>query len=217
MKLQYLGDAKDAFKWDYHHYLVDALNYAQLRIAWMMTPDDSSNDGNMATELFPAHSEIINLCHHLKLSRNPDDVYKLPELFDAEYQVAFHDKPAADSGQSFFAGIDVINRQVLFLDPDNGFEPEKSYTDKHVRYADIEYLLKKSLASTVITVFQHHRRKKFPEDFARIRQRLHSGYSTAIYWHALMFVCIAKSEKTINRVRRINRRYAKQRPVMVID
>lgn len=33
MKRQYLGDAKDAFKWDYHDYLVSELNCPALVFA----------------------------------------------------------------------------------------------------------------------------------------------------------------------------------------
>ena len=45
MKLQYLGDSKDSFKWDYHDFLVAELGYPLLNIALMMTPDDAGNDG----------------------------------------------------------------------------------------------------------------------------------------------------------------------------
>ena len=43
----------------------------------------------------------------------------------------------------------------------------------------------------MVVVFQHHRRKKFADDFARIRERLLSGYSSAIYWQTLMLVCLS--------------------------
>lgn len=41
MKRQYLGGSKGSFKWDYHHFLVEALGYSQLTIAWIMTADDN--------------------------------------------------------------------------------------------------------------------------------------------------------------------------------
>ena len=67
------------------------------------------------------------------------------------------------------------------------------------------------------TSFQHHRRKRFPEDFARIRERLHEAHATAIYWHSLMFVVMSASIATIDKVRRINQTYASSRPVRVIE
>ena len=216
MKLQYFGDSQDSFKWDYHSYLVDALGYDELKIVWMMTPDDGSGHGKSSPEQFPARREIIDFCHALKASRNPNDLLRLPEISGGRFRVKLHDANPRDRGRSFSSRADVSKNQVLFLDPDIGFEPEKSSTDAHIRYPDVELLLKKADPSTVITVFQHHRRKKFPDDFAEIREKLHSGYSTAIYWQLLMFVCLSTSEETIDRVREINQRYAELRPVSVI-
>ncbi|MDP1709174.1 MAG: hypothetical protein Q8L89_08960 [Gammaproteobacteria bacterium] len=219
MKRQYLGDSKDSFKWDYHHYLVEALGYSHLKIAWMMTPDDNGPDGNTAPELFPARQEILNFCNHLRSSRDPGLVLGLPATTGAQYKVSFHEPNEALNGNShnsFFAGIETSQDQVIFLDPDNGFEPERSSSDKHVRYSDLDRLIKSISPYTVVTVFQHHRRKKFPDDFARIRERLLSGYSTAIYWHSLMFVSVSSSPKTIHRVRKINREYEKHHPVKIL-
>jgi hypothetical protein len=107
--------------------------------------------------------------------------------------------------------------QVLFLDPDNGFEPESSFNEKkHVRYDEVEHILSKLSANSLVTVFQHHRRKTFEDDFNRIRKRLISGNSTAIYWHPLIFVSISSSPAAISRVRHINDRYAEQRPVRTL-
>lgn len=33
MQRKYLGDAEDCFKWDYRHFLVQALRYPQLQIS----------------------------------------------------------------------------------------------------------------------------------------------------------------------------------------
>jgi hypothetical protein len=200
---------------DFHHYLVDSLNYDQLKIAWMMTQDDGGNDGKTQPELFPARPEIIDFCHQLKKTRNPGLLLSLPDTTGAKYYVSFHDTEDSKKG-NYFSSVEPEPNQLIFLDPDNGFEPEQSYTNKHVRYSDIEILLNKSSHSTVISVFQHHRRKKFTDDFSRIRERLISGYSTAIYWHPLMFVCVSTSESTINKVREFNQLYEHHYPVKVI-
>lgn len=219
MKLQYLGDSKDSFKWDYHHFLVEALGYSQLKIAWIMTPDDNGSNGKTAPELFPARQEILQLCKHLRSSRDTTLLLRLPSITGARYTVHFH-KPENNlkdgDRDSYFSGFQPEIDHVLLVDPDNGFEPEHSSTEKHVRYADIDRMIKSISPGSVVSVFQHHRRKKFPEDFARIRDRLQSGFSTAIYWHSLMFVSVSSSSETINRVCKINREYAKQRPVKVL-
>lgn len=219
MKRQYLGDSKDSFKWDYHHYLMEALAYDHLKIVWMMTPDDGGSHGSTAPELFSSRQEILSLCNRLRSTRDPALVLLLPAITAAKYQVSFHD-PSENTNnrnyQSVFSGITPGSGQVIFLDPDNGFEPERSHTDRHVRYSDIDALIKLAPADTVVTVFQHHRRKKFPDDFAGIRKRLLSGYATAIYWHSLMFVSISSSRETIRQVGKINREYAKHHPVKAL-
>lgn len=219
MKRQYLGDSKDSFKWDYHDYLLQALAYDHLKIAWMMTPDDGGTHGASAPELFPARPEILRLCNRLRSTRDPALVLELPAATRAKYRISFHDTYENKNDahhQSWFSGMLFGPGQVMFLDPDNGFEPERHGTDKHVRYADLDGLIKLAPSDTVFSVFQHHRRKKFPDDFARIRERLLSGYATAIYWHSLMFVNVASSRKTIRQVARINREYARHRPVKII-
>lgn len=219
MKRQYLGDSKDSFKWDYHHFLVEALGYRQFTIAWVMTDDDNGPNGNTAPELFPAKEEILRYCKLLRSTRDPTLLLGLPAAIDARYTISFH-KPdeSLDAGDrdAYFSCKETDHDQVLLIDPDNGFEPECSSSEKHVRYSDIDRAIKTISPCSVITVFQHHRRKKFPDDFARIRERLKSGYSAAIYWYSLMFVSISLSQETIERVCEINNEYAKHRPVKVL-
>ena len=219
MKLQYLGDSKDSFKWDYHDFLVAELEYPLLNIALMMTPDDGGNDGKSHPSLFPARTEIIEFCKYLREHRTIDSIKSLPEITGASYRVALHQNSKHINSRNrveYFSGISVAGEQVLLLDPDNGFEPEKSINEKHVAYDDISRILEQVSDNSVISVFQHHRRKSFPEDFARIKARLVSGYCTAIYWHSLMFVSISESESTINQVVAANQKYAATNPVQVI-
>lgn len=219
MKRQYLGDSKDSFKWDYHHFLVQALGYSQLKIAWMMTLDDLSSDGQTTPERFHAKQEVLTFCNRLRSCREPSLLSDLPATTGASYSVSFH-KPEChldrNNRSSYFSTIELNPNQVLFIDPDNGFEPEKSCSQKHVRYAELETILNGSPPNSVVTVFQHHRRKKFSEDFSCIRERLRIGHSTAIHWHSLMFVSLSLSPETIARVNEINHEYAKNHQVNVL-
>lgn len=219
MKRQYLGDSKDSFKWDYLHFLVGALGYGQLQIVWMMTPDDHGPDGGTPPERFQARPEILKFCNRLKKMRDPGLLVDLPATTSAPYEVSLY-KPDENlvktSRGTYFSDLTNGSDQVIFLDPDNGFEPERSFNEKHVRYSEVEEILKRVSPASVITVFQHHRRQNFPDDLARIRQRLYSGNSTAIYWHSLMFVSISSSTDRISRVGEVNREYARNRPVQLI-
>lgn len=219
MKLQYLGDVKDSFKWDYHDYLVSELKYPLFNIAFMLTPDDSSSDGKLDPSGFKARTEIINFCHEIRQERSLAAVKRLSEKAEASYRIGFHKGDTHfDNGSrvEYFSGIDRSDNQVFFLNPDNGFEPEKSCNEKHVRYTDITRILEQLPEKSVVSVFQHQRRISFPDDFARINERIETGYSTAIYWHSLMFMAISKSETVIKRVISANSKYAERNLVKVI-
>lgn len=226
MKLQYLGDSKDSFKWDYHDYLLTEICYSSLNIALMMTPDDGSNDGNSHPALFPARNEIIDFCHELKQERYTDtienavgNIKALPVKSSSHYDVLLHKDAAYFSSENrneYFSDFTNKKNQLVLLDPDNGFEPEQSLNDKHVGYSDVTHILEQISDESVISVFQHHRRVKFSNDFSRIKERIEIGYATAIYWHSLMFVAITKSEHTLNRVISANHKYANMNPVEII-
>jgi hypothetical protein len=224
MKLQYLGDSKDSFKWDYHDYLTSNLGYPFLNILLMMTPDDQSNDGKTPPSDFHAKVEIIDFCEVLRKHRNLDLIPELPNRTGSKYIVKLH-KPniyiTNRNRTSYFSGVTAEYNQVVFLDPDNGFQPEKRFNKKHVLYSDLDSLLQQISSRSVISVFQHSRRYiSFTKVFECIRCHL-SEFSiynvTAIYWHSLMFVCLSKSKETIEKILRINENYAKTYPVKIID
>lgn len=219
MKLQYLGDSKDSFKWDYHDFLTSQLGYSKLNIALMMTPDDGGNDGQLHPSSFPARPEIISFCHDLRLSRSIETIRTLPAKSGAPYDVLFHKGGIhfnSSNRNEYFSGFNNSEDQLVFLDPDNGFEPEKSCNEKHVRYADLSRVLDQISDESLVSIFQHFRRISFPADFSRIRERIEWGYTSVIYWHSLMFVAVSNSEKAISRVKSANEKYAKINPVKII-
>jgi len=226
MKLQYMGDSKDCFKWDYHDCLVSEIGYTNFNIALMMTPDDKGNDGNTPPSLFPARNEINKFCHNLRQNRYVgtteeaiDNIKGLSEKSYSNYDISLHRGGSyfnSEDRKKYFSDFNNTNNQLILLDPDNGFEPERSFNDKHVKYTDITSILEQVSDQSVISVFQNHRRKKFTDDFARIRERIETGYTTAIYWNSLMFVTISKSEKAINRVIKANEKYSADNPVTII-
>ena len=223
MKLQYLGDSKDSFKWDYHDYLTNALGFKLLNILLMMTPDDNTNEGKTKPDWFPARNEIIQFCHELRAERDISIIKLLPLKTGASYKLNLH-KPEnyiSETDRNLFCyGISNHCDQVVFLDPDNGLEPERKYNKKHVRYSEISAMLDQISRNSVISVFQHFRRIKFKDDFARIKERLlaviPSAHLAGIFWHQLMFVVIGKSERTMGNIRQLNKAYAETYPVEII-
>jgi hypothetical protein len=219
MKLQYLGDSKDSFKWDYHDYLTSALGYSKLNVVLMRTPDDKSSDGKTEPKLFPARDPVLDFCHNLRKHRNVLLIQELPTSTGAGYRVDLH-KPEIHltrwNRSEYFSDISPGNWEVLFLDPDNGFEPEKSCNEKHILYSDIDAILEQVPDSTVVSVFHHFRRISFANDFARIKARVYRGYTTALYWQSLMFVAISKTQEIIEKVAGINHQYSQKYPVKVL-
>jgi hypothetical protein len=219
MKSQYLGDSKDSFKWDYHDFLVNELTHPILNVVLMMTPDDQSNEGKSHPTLFPARKEVIEFCEMLKAERDINTIKKLPVKTNSSYKLNLHNYSLNFTNKNrskYFTGFSQEHNQTILIDPDNGFEPEKTFNEKHIQYSDIVNILEQVSENSVISVFQHHRRKSFVDDFSRIKERLVSGYTTAIYWYALMFVAISKSKTAIVGVGNANIKYAKCNPVQVI-
>lgn len=219
MKLQYLGDSKDSFKWDYHDYLTSALGYLTMNVVPMLTPDDNSNQGETHPELFPARKQVIDFCRDLRKHRSLELIQNLPVATGSKYRVELHKGQIHLTNQTrgeYFSGFSTAEGQVLFVDPDIGFQPEKSFNSKHVLYSDVDAVLGQVPATTVISVFQHFRRKSFEEDFACIGKRIRRGHATALYWQSLMFVAVAETKAVIEKVAAINRQYAKQNPVHVL-
>jgi len=219
MKKQYLGDSKDSFKWDYHDFLAEELNYPVLNIMLMMTPDDESNDGKTHPKLFRARKEILDFCDDLQNERKVVLINSLPGRTNSNYTVNLHNNDSQITNKNrktYFSGLSHKQDQLLFLDPDIGFEPEKSFSEKHILYSDLSYILEQISESSVVSVFQNNRHEAFTKTFAQIKEHLKNSHATAIYWGSLMFVAISKSEGTIKRVSDANKKYSKDNPVEVI-
>ena len=109
-----------------------------------------------------------------------------------------------------FSGFDGALDQLVFIDPDTGFEPSKC-EECHVAYRDVSRVLKQLNDNSIVSVFQYQRRKSFSDDLAGIKARLGDCHSTALYWRSLMFVSIAKSPRMIETIAALNQKYATRR------
>ena len=231
MKLQYLGDSKDAFKWDYLDFLARRVHITYLDIVPMKTPNDESGEGKTSPLRFPASDSVQAFCCHLQQNRSFDELSKLPCYTDGNYQVRLHNsndvfKDAAHHRASYFSDIPCEKKsaRILFLDPDIGFQPSKTVNDKHVKYADVATIWSQITVDSIVCVFQHGRRMHYPfnEHYAEIKRGLQcigSFFSTAIYWRSdLMFVLLCKSSSRVGMIRKVNDEYQRQpRPVQIME
>ena len=90
MKLQYLGDARDSFKWHYHDHLVKGIDARHLDIIPMLLPNDDTGQGNIHARTYQSTPEIQSFCEHLRKNQYLDSLRKLPEFTGSKYRVRLH-------------------------------------------------------------------------------------------------------------------------------
>jgi hypothetical protein len=117
MKVQYLGDSKDSFKWDYHDFLMSKLNYRTFKIILMMTQDDGGNDGNTHASNFPARSEILEFCNQLRNINSIEKIKELPVITSSSYEVCFHKENnfiTNENRYAYFSDFEAGGNQLFF-------------------------------------------------------------------------------------------------------
>lgn len=188
----------------------------------MLTPDDKTREGSTKPDWFPAREGVIKFCNNLSSNRKIVYVKELPRYTNNTYRVNLHNTftDIKTNRSNYYSEIPDFNNQVIFIDPDNGFEPEKSCNEKHVKYSEIPAILNQISENSCISVFHHFRRITFVDDFRRIKERIlsvtPSSFVTAIYWHQLMFVQITQSEQICVSINNICKGYSEKYPVNII-
>lgn len=231
MKLQYLGDSKDAFKWDYLDFLARKMAM-DLHVIPMLTPDDSSGQGSTPHSEFPASGDVGMFCDWLRERKALENIRKLPQYTGGGYEVGLH-KPTVkfrnSEREEYFRDIEFSSHQerIVFLDPDVGFQPAMA-NEKHVKYSDMQIIWPQLHDESIVVVFQHGRRDgaSFCQRYEEIRgglNRFGNFHTTALFWsNKLMFVAIGESYKQIKRVHNTNIKYEREkyqrrgRPVSII-
>ena len=214
MKLQYLGDSKDAFKWDYLDFLASGISAPHLDIIPVKTPPDVSGQGKTSSSRFPASDAVQEFCRHLQKNRSFGELPKLPRYTGAEYKIRLHNpsvefKHAAQCRAGYFSRIflEEENPRIPFLDPDIGFQPAKTVNEKHIKYSDIATIWPRITNDALVCIFQHGRRMRCPfkQHYAEITrgpQYIRPLFSTAVYWRLdLMFVLLGKSSDQVGEAR----------------
>ena len=56
--------------------------------------------------------------------------------------------------KDYFKGLSDFGDQVILLDPDIGFESEKSCIEKHIKYSEISIVLDQISADSIVSIFQ---------------------------------------------------------------
>ncbi len=232
MRRQYLGDEKDAFKWDYHHFLAHKTGVGAMRVLFMLTGNNEEKpwEGSSDPRNFKGADErIYSLCDALKFSKTEDWMFldiirELPG--GADYRV--HSDRDAERGffddrdreQYFGKFAPDGGDELVFIDPNTGFERVAGTTCSHVRYDDIARVMSGVSEDSLVSVCQHSAYRSFDEHYRAIKKNL-PLYSTALYWNGagrggMMFVVAGRSLRRIAEAAKWNRQYGRSRPAVTI-
>lgn len=193
MKNQYFGDKRDLLKYSLLETLASRLpGIEQLTCIWLLTEPAVNNDGN---RLFAPRVDASRLeCFlHECVSTNRRDVRNLA-MYVAGSEFAYFsygDDPStyfsATSRKDYFGSIPLqaLARSVVFFDPDNGLEPDKSCGVAHLSYEEFATVFTRMDRVSAAVVYQHLPRRSpavfWPELAAKVRSRLNcsAGYVAA--------------------------------------
>jgi hypothetical protein len=226
MKLQYLGDSRDAFKWDLLHWIcVDSVpQFTRLLFVPLLTPDvPDLRHGETPHKRFPCREDIRPILDALgRYPRSFEPLKRLGEIDQARRfeTVIYKQNEYLGKGASRALYWGDLNRYlapntIVFLDPDTGFEPEHPESDKDewVQHGEVKWLLNSIDDSSAVVVYQHRpQRKAWPAVFEALACHLdYSRRAVVAFESNLAFVGLARDLKTGDRLADAIRRYANAR------
>jgi len=234
MKLQYLGDRRDAFKWDVLLWLCihSEESFKGLVFIPMLTPADSSGDGSSNPKTFPARNPQIQGFLEM-LRRAPCCLSYIIQLGQLEivrpFPVTIHPE-GEDPNTEIGRGKDRVkywqrftpekhNNSIIFLDPDNGFQTKTQDGIKWVRFDEIEQLLDRLTDDSAVLVYQHRPRAlTWEKALTDLPQRWLSfaGHAPsadcllAVYTGQVALVALTKTRPAGARMRKLLRGYIEE-------
>jgi hypothetical protein len=214
VKLQYLGDSRDAFKWDLLHWLCTRAEpaFARLLFIPLLTPDDPvPRDGRTPHARFPCRPLIRRFVAGLAAApRSLEHLIALGRLepdHPLEVTVAQADVYIEGGWRRStywdWCKPEQYTDTLVFLDPDNGFETRSQHGPKWVRHDEVKWLLEVLPASSAVAVYQHRPRQRWAEFLARLATRLdYARYAQAVYEAHLAFLLLSCSPSAAERAAR---------------
>lgn len=205
MKLQYLGDVRDAFKWDLLHWICtkSSPRFDKLVFVPMLTPDiEKSNEGQIPHQRFECRDFIRLFLDTLR--KEPRSLERITALGSVEHNALvfnveiFAPSKHICSGKqraNYWTGFkpEKLENTIVFLDPDNGFETNTQHGTKWVRHLELKNFLSRLPETSVAVVYQHRPRlRKWDDLFADLKDKLeYADTAVAAYEGNLSFVAMA--------------------------
>jgi hypothetical protein len=225
VKLQYLGDSRDAFKWDLLHWLCSRATPAFSTLAFvpLLTPDDRiPSDGRTPHHWFSCRPEIREFVS--SLGREPRSLTRVRELgsiggtFDVVVAPPDRHFPTGYRRREYWsaAELDGIENAIVFLDPDNGFETRTQRGEKWVEHAEVSRLLCSVADSSAVVVYQHRPRRKWDAVLDDLRVAIdYAPCLSAVTESNLAFLILAREGSTGQRLAAAAQAYCNGHPSAV--
>jgi hypothetical protein len=223
MKLQYLGDYRDAFKWDLLHWVCSNATppFGRLVFVPLLTPDDPTpSDGQIPHHRFVARPFIHAFTESLRdsprslggiarLGRQPGEYTFEVHVHEPDLHIA---RNAARAEYWSNLPTTTFAQSIVFLDPDNGFESKTRHGHKWVRHAEVEWLLQTLPSTSAVIVYQHRPRyqpwERVLADVAAATS--YAPFACAAHDATLAFIALAGARDTFNRLHGALSTYAAQ-------
>jgi hypothetical protein len=224
MRLQFLGDYPDAFKWDALHWMCTRsfARFDSLLIVPMLTPDEpESTHGGSSPDGFPCRPFIKTFLRRLRDERSLRPLSELGTLNEPRFEVIVHPDPLpignAFRRYHYWGPVCTQMRadQIVFMDPDNGFETKSQRARKHFRHDEAARVMSAMPESSALVVYQHWRRQRWHEAFSEIADDAdYAETVSAVYLKDLALVAMSKNSVTGQRINAVLEDYKRHNPLV---
>lgn len=224
MKLQYLSDARDAFKWDILHWVCTQSSPAFSRLVYvpLLTPPDKPNEGRIPHQRFPCRDFIRAFV--ASLNTEPRSLTRVCSLGAVEPLKRFEMRVfspgsfigSAAKRRKYWADFNPsdFDDSVVFFDPDNGFETKTRHGQKWIRHCELSDVIAQLPATSVAVVYQHRPRLEWDTVFAELEKKIDYADSVAAHEPNLAFVALAGNRTVWRRVNDCIKGYAENHPTV---
>lgn len=164
MRLEFLGDARDAFKWDCLHWLVSRTPCIErLVFVPMWCADEGKGEGRTNPRIYSARPGIDQFVASLREKpRSFERVKQLGRIDGLEpidIEVYHPDRlfGAGWTRAEYWRDLSRHPRDnaLVFLDPDTGMESRSQAGQRHVRYGEVLALSEGMGGHGAVAVYQH--------------------------------------------------------------
>jgi hypothetical protein len=226
MKLQYLGDSRDAFKWDLIHWICTTTSFHKLVFVPLLTPDlKGSNEGQIPHHRFNCKDFIRPFLDSLKENpRSFDRISLLGRIAgQKQFEVAvFAPERVVGSGSTrlnYWKDFDPspFENSIVFFDPDNGFETKTQRGAKWIRHEELQSLFARLPRTAVALVYQHRPRRTWVDLFDELKRKLTYVHAAiAAHEATLAFIALAGTLVSGLEIATALKRYARNHPTVRI-